>query len=83
MKYAFPPSFEKAKKIEISIYRNDDNETELIVKDNGVGIPEGLNPLHTDSFGFELVTILVQDQLQGKIKLERERGTKFTIRFKS
>ena len=55
----------------------------MIVKDNGVSIPEGLNPLHTDSFGFELVTILVQDQLQGKIKLERERGTKFTIRFKS
>jgi len=53
----------------------------LIVRDNGKGIPEGLDFRNTESLGLKLVCTLT-DQLNGSIDLERDRGTRFTIVFK-
>ena len=52
----------------------------LIVSDNGVGIPENLEIEDLNSLGLQLVISLV-DQLDGKIELKRNNGTKFTIWF--
>ena len=51
----------------------------MIVKDNGVGILEELDIRNTESLGMQLVIILVEDQLDGRVKLDRKGGTKFTI----
>ena len=45
-----------------------------------MGLPEGLDFRKTDTLGLQLVCALVE-QLQGKIVLERGKGTKFRIRF--
>ena len=50
---------------------------ELLVKDNGVGIPDDLDFTETRSLGLHIVNLLVEDQLHGEILLNRERGTKF------
>ena len=52
----------------------------LIVSDNGIGIPEDLEIEDLDSLGFQLVTSLV-DQLDGELELKINNGTEFTIRF--
>jgi two-component sensor histidine kinase len=52
----------------------------LTVSDNGVGIPENLDIENPDTLGLQLVTTLV-DQLDGKIKVKRDNGTEFIIRF--
>jgi PAS domain S-box-containing protein len=52
----------------------------ITVLDNGVGMPESFNSESSDSLGLQLVTILV-DQLNGKIELNSNNGTEFTIRF--
>ncbi len=52
----------------------------LIVSDNGVGIPENLDIENLDSLGIQLVTSLV-DQLDGELELKRNSGTEFFIRF--
>ncbi len=57
------------------------NEVELVVNDGGIGIPKEVDFKSTDSLDLDLLTILVEDQLQGAIKLDRERGTIFHIRF--
>lgn len=57
------------------------NEVELVINDDGIGIPKDVDIRSPDSLGLHLVTILVEDQLQGAIKLDRERGTIFHIRF--
>ena len=57
------------------------NEVELVVNDDGIGIPKEVDFRSPDSLGLHLVSILVEDQLQGAIKLDRERGTIFHIRF--
>lgn len=56
-------------------------EYELIVQDNGVGLPEDLNINETTTLGLILVNELV-NQLEGSIKLVVNNGTKYTIIFK-
>jgi len=82
LKHAFPPSFERKGKIEITLRSMEAGEIELIVKDNGVGIPKELDIRKMESLGMKLVFILAEDQLDGKVKLDRSGGTKLTIRFK-
>lgn len=53
----------------------------LIVSDNGVGIPKDIEVEKLESLGLQLVTTLV-DQLEGKLDLKRNNGTEFSIRFK-
>jgi two-component sensor histidine kinase/HAMP domain-containing protein len=80
LKHAFPGN----KKGEIKIAANplNENEIELIVSDNGVGLPKEVDFRKTDSLGLHLVNLLAEDQLHGDIKLDREKGTSFHIRFK-
>jgi two-component sensor histidine kinase len=75
LKYAFPDG--KKGEISIAIHPLDKNEMELIVSDNGAGLPEEIDVKQTKSLGLHLVTILVEDQLQGDIKLDRTRGNTF------
>ena len=60
---------------------NDDKNYELMVNDNGIGIPEGIDIAKTDSWGMRLVTLLAENQLRGKIALDRNIGTEFKINF--
>jgi PAS domain S-box-containing protein len=82
LKYAFPKSWKGKPKIRICLKRLGE-EIELIVSDNGVGIPKGVKIGKTKSLGLTLVRILGKDQLEGNISLERKGGTVFTIRFKA
>jgi len=52
----------------------------LTVSDDGVGVPENLVIEDIESLGFQLVNSLV-DQLDGEFELERNPGTKFTLKF--
>lgn len=53
---------------------------ELVVRDNGAGVPESVDPHRPGSMGLEIVKILVR-QLKGTHRLEREDGTAFRICF--
>jgi two-component sensor histidine kinase len=55
-------------------------EYTLIVSDDGVGIPEEIDFESSDTLGLQLVNILA-DQLDGTIKLKRDKGTEFIIKF--
>jgi PAS domain S-box-containing protein len=77
LKYAFP---ESEGEISISIHSKGE-EFELIIKDNGVGIPKDSDPNKTKGLGLELVYSLV-DQLEGTIELDQRHGTEFKIIFK-
>jgi two-component sensor histidine kinase len=75
LKHAFPDG--KKGKIKIAMSPLNKNEIELTVSDNGIGIPEEMDIRSTKSLGLHLVTILAEDQLRGKIKLDKTKGTKF------
>jgi two-component sensor histidine kinase len=67
--------------ISINLRSINENEFELKVSDSGIGILEDLDWQNTDSLGLRLVIILT-DQLDGTVSLDRREGTHFTVRFR-
>ncbi len=80
LKYAFPG--DKKGEIKIAMHTINKNEIELIVSDNGIGLPKKMDFRKTDTLGLHLVNLLAEDQLHGNIKLDRTKGISFHIRFK-
>ncbi len=80
LKHAFPDG--KKGEIKISMHPVSTNEIELVVSDNGVGMPEEMELKSTSSLGLNLVNMLVEDQLHGEIQLDKKGGTIFHFRMK-
>ncbi len=79
LKHAFPG--DKKGEINIAMHPLNKDGMEVIVSDNGVGLPKKVDFRKTDSLGLHLVNLLAEDQLHGDIKLDRKKGTSFHIRF--
>jgi PAS domain S-box-containing protein len=77
-KYAFPNN--QQGEIRIHMQMKENKSYELIVSDNGVGLAEHIDVQNTSSFGLNLVCLLTQ-QLEGKVDVQREKGTRFIITF--
>jgi len=45
----------------------------LVVRDNGIGIPENVNPEESDSLGLKLVRTLTE-QLGGQVQYQNQNG---------
>jgi PAS domain S-box-containing protein len=77
-KHAFPDGREGI--VTIAFHEEDSRYT-LEFSDNGVGIPEGMDIQQSESLGLKLVTMLATDQLEGRIEVIRDGGTKYVISF--
>jgi two-component sensor histidine kinase len=77
LKHAFPDG--RNGKIRISLRAKRDGFA-LEVTDNGVGFPDDKDFLNSESLGMQLVALLVE-QIQGRIELDRRKGTTFRITF--
>jgi len=85
-KYAFPPSFDGETvrhepctlRISLTLSKGYYN---LIVADNGVGLPADFDPLTATSLGLKLVNFIARHQLKAKIKVKTLKGTEYSIRF--
>jgi len=79
LKYAFVDNSHGGE-INIDMQINGDDLV-LKVGDNGKGLPKNIDYRNTESLGLQLVVTLT-DQLGGKIELDLEKGTNYTIIFK-
>jgi PAS domain S-box-containing protein len=61
--------------------RQESDYNELVVSDDGVGMPADFNLEETESLGLQLVNMLT-NQLEGTVIMNVSHGTKFTIRFR-
>ncbi|OPY24263.1 MAG: sensory histidine kinase AtoS [Methanobacterium sp. PtaU1.Bin242] len=78
LKYAFPD--DRKGRLLISL-KGKDKEFELVIEDDGVGLPKNLDFRNIEtSLGLRLVNSLV-NQLDGSIDLDKSHGTKFIIKF--
>ena len=79
---AFKYAFAEVETCEIylSLSQLDENRYQLIVSDNGVGLPEQYNFYKSKSLGLRLVRSLTS-QLNGKIDYEFKDGAKFVLIF--
>ena len=80
LKHAFPRKGEG--NINIILQSVTENEIELIVSDDGIGFPEDMDYKNTDTMGLQLLRVLAEHQLGGKIELKKKEGTQFNIKFK-
>lgn len=80
IKHAF--TGDRTGEIRITIQPVSLNELELIVADNGNGIPVELNIRDTKTLGMQLIISLAEQQLRGSIEISRNKGTEVRIRFK-
>jgi two-component sensor histidine kinase len=77
LKYAFPNG--KQGELLVSL-KSEDNNYKLIVRDNGIGLPEDLELDNAKTLGLRLVHILT-GQIDGEITINNESGTEFIITF--
>jgi PAS domain S-box-containing protein len=75
VKHAFNSS--RPPEIMVKIRTNLD-KVEMVVADNGTGLPAGVDLFKSDSFGFKIVRLLIE-QIDGKIKVQNSNGTVYEI----
>jgi len=56
------------------------NRAILILRDDGIGMPESVNFDNSTGFGMQIVRMLTE-QMGGRITLDRKNGTSFTLEF--
>jgi PAS domain S-box-containing protein len=76
-KYAFPG--DRKGTIEVDFYRQDADFV-LTVRDDGVGLPDGFDPMSSETLGLQLVSVLAK-QLRGKVRVISEKGTEVSVSF--
>jgi PAS domain S-box-containing protein len=80
LKHAFPDAQKGEIKIRSHLLEN--NEIELVVSDNGRGLPDYVDHRNTKTLGLKLITGLIEEQIKGTLVLSRNSGTQYAIRFK-
>lgn len=78
IKYAFD-GMVGGGRVQISLRENEDNLC-FTFSDNGIGLPEGLDPSMTKSMGFRLVQVLSR-QLKGSFEFLGNEGLTFELIF--
>jgi len=81
LKYAFPG--DRKGIIKVMLKKHDDEIIELIVSDDGVGIPDGNDYLNKNTLGMQLLRGIAEDQLMGRTNITTNNGMRFNIRFKN
>ncbi|KAF2514746.1 sensor histidine kinase [Flavobacterium zhairuonense] len=78
IKYAFP--LDKKGEIFISLKNIEQNVYQLIIADNGIGLPENFNYAERDSLGMSLMTGL-SSQIDGIFEMKNDNGLKIKVTF--
>ena len=81
---AFKYAFKKRRKgaVRVSINNSTDDTVLMRVKDDGDGIPEGIDFNNAKGLGLKLVRYLVDGQLNGEMRVNNYGGTEICIEFK-
>jgi|GEM_PF-548880 len=78
-KHAFPK--ERAGEVRVLVHELGDGVICIQVRDNGVGMPAGIDIYNTETLGMQLITILTR-QLRGNLQVDWAGGTSFQIEFR-
>lgn len=83
LKYAFTrnSTYGAAPEIMVSLKSSPGGLYELVVEDNGVGLPATIDIYNTPTLGLQVVTMLA-DQLCGSVQVHCKRGSRFVVLFK-
>lgn len=80
LKHAFPEK--RDGEIKIVLQRTQNQDINLVLTDNGIGVPDGFNFRNNESFGLQTAILIVEHQLQGKIDFAADHGVSCHLRFR-
>ncbi|MFP4382443.1 MAG: histidine kinase dimerization/phosphoacceptor domain -containing protein [Spirochaetia bacterium] len=75
LEHGFP---EGTGKIDIAVEMYESDRIRIIYKDDGIGLPRGLDPRETETLGLRLIRSLVE-QLEGSVEITSHPGLQYTI----
>jgi two-component sensor histidine kinase len=78
VKHGFPSGHSGTVRVQVSL--TPDGLLEIVVADDGVGLPEGFSWDECSSVGMQVVGALVE-QLEGRLRVARHEGTQFVLTF--
>jgi two-component sensor histidine kinase len=78
LKYAFPDGRDGV--VSIELITCSEGICMLIVKDDGIGLPDGFDIANSSSMGLQLISAMVT-QLKGRIEIDSDEGASFKIYF--
>lgn len=67
--------------VETSLRSDGDGYMSLVVKDNGIGLPEDVAWRDGGAAGLQLATLIAEQQLNGKMEIDSSNGSEFKITF--
>ncbi len=79
MKYAFGQT--ESPEMSVSFHKDAGGICTLILRDNGVGLPDSFEVGQTQSLGLQIVSTLTE-QLGGTLRIERDGGAAFYVSFR-
>jgi two-component sensor histidine kinase/CheY-like chemotaxis protein len=79
LKHAFPAG--QAGEIKVQLHRTGTGQVDLIIADNGKGVPQDFDFRLNGHLGIQNVFILVEHQLHGQVEFESHQGVTCRIRF--
>lgn len=79
LKHAFPG--DRRGELQIIIRETKNTEIEIVVRDNGLSLPDDVDLHQPRTVGLHLVNGLVKNQLDGQMEVRRDNGTEFRIKF--
>jgi two-component sensor histidine kinase len=80
LKYSFPGGSKDGAEVQVE-FRAEAATYTLVVSDNGVGLPPGLDWRKARTMGLRLVSFWATHQLGGKLEVDNRQGTTFQITF--
>ena len=79
LKHAFPAG--RSGTILIGLRLREEDKVELVVEDDGVGVPPGWDSRASSSMGLQNVFLIGEGQLQGSITVDLDSGLRWRILF--
>jgi two-component sensor histidine kinase len=79
LKYAF--ANRPGGHIVVAAHISEDGRFQLSVRDDGVGLPAGLDLENPKTLGFRIISILVNHQMEGTWEAKNDRGAWITIQW--
>jgi len=80
LKHAFPAG--RPGEIAVACHANGEGIVTIEVRDSGVGLPNGLDLLNSETLGLQIVSMLTR-QLRGSIEMTNNNGASFILTFKA
>lgn len=78
LKHAFPDG--KEGEIYIDVRHDHEQKICMLIGDNGIGLPTGVEGIGTNTLGLKLVTALI-NQLSATLTVDHREGTQFCVTF--